>query len=87
MKRRREKERREEERKKKRRRREEEKFKEKRKAKVWICNEFWYGFLYRYLFGGFEYVFFWVESMFGMVVWFGCGPQWRKILYRENVGF
>ena len=21
------------------------------------------------------------------VVWFGCGPQWRKILYRENVGF
>ena len=21
------------------------------------------------------------------VVWFGCGPQWRKNLYRENVGF
>ena len=20
-------------------------------------------------------------------VWFGCGPQWRKNLYRENVGF
>ena len=30
---------------------------------------------------------FCVESLFGMVVWFGCGPQWRKILYRENVGF
>ena len=22
-----------------------------------------------------------------MVVWFGCGPQWRKNLYRENDGF
>ena len=22
-----------------------------------------------------------------MVVWFNCGPQWRKILYRENDGF
>ena len=22
-----------------------------------------------------------------MVVWFGCGPQWRKIFYRENDGF
>ena len=22
-----------------------------------------------------------------MVVWFGCGPQWRKKIYRENVGF
>ena len=21
------------------------------------------------------------------VVWFGCGPQWRKNLYRENDGF
>ena len=30
---------------------------------------------------------FCVESLFRMVVWFGCGPQWRKILYRENVGF
>ena len=30
---------------------------------------------------------FCVESLFGMVVWFGCGPQWRKILHRENVGF
>ena len=30
---------------------------------------------------------FCVESLFGMVVWFGCGPRWRKILYRENVGF
>ena len=30
---------------------------------------------------------FCVESLFGMVVWFGCGPQWRKKLYRENVGF
>ena len=27
---------------------------------------------------------FCVESLFGMVVWFGCGPQWRKILYREK---
>ena len=31
--------------------------------------------------------FFCIESLFGMVVWFGCGPQWRKYLYRENVGF
>ena len=30
---------------------------------------------------------FCVESLFGVVVWFGCGPQWRKNLYRENVGF
>ena len=30
---------------------------------------------------------FCVESMFVMVVLFGCGPQWRKNLYRENVGF
>ena len=30
---------------------------------------------------------FCVESLFGMVVWFGCGLQWRKNLYRENVGF
>ena len=22
-----------------------------------------------------------------MVVWIGCGPQWRKNLYRENDGF
>ena len=22
-----------------------------------------------------------------MVVWFSCGPQWRKILYRENDEF
>ena len=35
----------------------------------------------------------WFSSVLGvtlscyMVVWFGCGPQWRKILYRENVGF
>ena len=21
------------------------------------------------------------------IVWFGCGPQWRKILYKENAGF
>ena len=28
-----------------------------------------------------------VESKFGMVVWFGCGPQWKKILDRENIGF
>ena len=30
---------------------------------------------------------FCVDSLFGMVVWFGCGPQWRKNLYRENVRF
>ena len=30
---------------------------------------------------------FCVESLFEMVVWFGCGPQLRKILYRENIGF
>ena len=35
----------------------------------------------------------WFSSVLGvalscyMVVWFACGPQWRKILYRENVGF
>ena len=48
--------------------------------------DFWYEFLYGYLFGGLEYLFC-VEYLFGMVVWFGCGPQWRKNLYRENVGF
>ena len=31
--------------------------------------------------------FFCVESLFGMVFCFGCGPQWRKKLYKENVGF
>ena len=31
--------------------------------------------------------FFCVESLFGMVAWFGCGPQWKKNLYRENVRF
>ena len=30
---------------------------------------------------------FCVDSLLGMVVWFGCGPQCRKNLYRENVGF
>ena len=30
---------------------------------------------------------FCLDSLFGMVVWFGCGPQLRKNLYRENVGF
>ena len=30
---------------------------------------------------------FCVDFLFGIVVWFGFGPQWRKILYRENVGF
>ena len=30
---------------------------------------------------------FCVESLFRMVVLLGCGPQWRKNLYRENVGF
>ena len=28
-----------------------------------------------------------VALSFYMVVWFGCGPQWRKNLYRENDGF
>ena len=63
MKMRREKETTEEERKKKRRRRKEEKFKEKRKAKVWMCKEFWYG----YLFGGLEYLF-----LCRIIVWNGC---------------
>ena len=30
---------------------------------------------------------FCVESLFGMVVLFGCGPQLSKNLYIENVGF
>ena len=30
--------------------------------------------LYGYLFTGLEYVFY-VESLFRMVAWFGCGPQ------------
>ena len=30
---------------------------------------------------------FCVEPLFGMVGWFSCGPQWRKNLYRKNVGF
>ena len=38
--------------------------------------------LYGYLFGGLEYVF-----LCRILVWFGCDPQLRKILYRENVGF
>ena len=35
----------------------------------------------------------WFSSVLGgflscyMVVWFGCGPQWRKNLYKENDGF
>ena len=28
-----------------------------------------------------------VALSFYMVVWFGCGSQWRKNLYRENDGF
>ena len=28
-----------------------------------------------------------VALSFHMVVWFGCGPQWRKILFKENDGF
>ena len=28
-----------------------------------------------------------VESLLVMVVLFGYGPQWKKILYRENVMF
>ena len=51
-----------------------------------FCMNFWYEFLYGYLFGNLEYLFC-VESLFGIVVWFGCGPQWKKNLYRENVGF
>ena len=50
---------------------EEEKFKEKRKAKVWICTEFWYRFLYEflygYLFGGLKYHF-----LCRILVWNGC---------------
>ena len=35
----------------------------------------------------------WFSSVLGvalscyMVVWFSCGPQWRKNLYKENNGF
>ena len=46
---------------------------------VWICI----GILVR----RFGIPFFCIEYFFGMVVWFGCGPQWRKNLYRENVRF
>ena len=77
MKRRREKERREEERKKKRRIKEEEKFKEKRK--VWICKEFWNGFLYGYLFGGLEYLFF-----CRILVWNSC-LVWLWFSIEENL--
>ena len=56
-----------------------------------LCMEFYMELvriLYGYLFGGLEYLFFFcVESLFGMVVWFSCGPQWRTNLYRENVRF
>ena len=80
------------------RRREEGRRKEKRKAKVWICKEFWFEFVYGSLYGfllgfcidtclGVWNTSFCVESLFGMVIWVGCGPQWRKNLYRENVGF
>ena len=31
--------------------------------------------------------YFCVDFLFEMVVWFGCDPQWRKNLYRENVRF
>ena len=31
--------------------------------------------------------YFCVESLIGMVFWFGFGYQLRKNLYRENVGF
>ena len=30
---------------------------------------------------------FCVNYLFEMVIWFGCGPQWMKNLYGENVGF
>ena len=86
MKRRREKERREEERKKKRRRREEEKFKEKRKAKLWICKEFWYGFLYGYLFGGLEYLFLYrILAWNGSLVWLWSSIE-EKFVYRKCWG-
>ena len=28
-----------------------------------------------------------VAISFYIIVWFGCGRQWRKNLYRENDGF
>ena len=28
-----------------------------------------------------------VSLSFYIVVWFGCSPQWRKKVYRENCGF
>ena len=55
-----------------------------------LCKDL-YGYLMELCLGlSFSYLF---SSVFGLVlscyvvVWFGCGPQWRKNLYRENVGF
>ena len=69
--------------KRRRRKREEKKEKKKKKIKVWNRTmEYEYG-LYVYNLC--------MENMclelWYRIVWFGCGPQWRKILYRENVGF
>ena len=88
-KRRREKDRREEERKKKRRRREEEKFKEKKKSGMDVRN-FGMNLCMKFCMDTCLEVWntsFCVESLFGMVIWFGCGSQWRKNLYRENFEF
>ena len=30
---------------------------------------------------------FCIECLFEIVVWFDCGPQWRKKFYLENVEF
>ena len=73
-----------------------------KKSKDMECLELLYGYvrnfgmnlcmelvriLYGYLFGGLEYLFLCRILVWNGVVWFVSGPQWRKNLYRENVGF
>ena len=72
-------------------RKEEEK---KRRNQGMECLELLYGFLYGFLYGIVRICMdtclevwntsFCVESFFEMVVWFGCGPELRKNLYREK---
>ena len=47
-----------------------------------VCMDFFYGYLLEVWNTSFC-----VDFVFEMVVWFDCGPQWRKNLYREKVGF
>ena len=84
MRRRREKEKREEER--RRRREEKNKEGEKKSKGMELVKNFCMNFCMDTCLGVWNSSFC-VESLFGMVVWFGYGPQWRKNWYRENVGF